>query len=519
MAPANLISMHVAHCRTTALVDTGAVKSVISESFYNRLMRQHRNQVKVIEAVNGSNDLETANGSVLHVSVVIEADVNIGGVVQCNQFVVARNLIHHVIIGMDILRSTKAVVDIKNNLLILFDGLTAVPMTRAGDTVLVKSNRSFLIPAYSESLITVNCVQKLVKGTYVIENDARAPCQSLMVARTLIDSQQKVYPCRVMNTTDRPIKLKSKTIIGSLSAVRIEKMNEVIQPKQSFKKTIAEKRAELEAKSISLTDTALKGSDLDLLIDMLYENIDLFATKLTELPGCDLLKHKIETGDNPPVNKRSYRMSPEDKIEVNKQVDEMLAAGIIIESDTPYSSPIVLVKKKNGEKRFVVDYRALNAQTVLTSWPLPVFEDVVDVLATQKPTLWTALDLKSGYWQAALDPETAHKTGFKTDNQGLCFQRLAMGLSGSCQFFQMLMQKCLKGLTPNTVLVYLDDLLVMGQNPKDMIAKIGQVFDRFRSANLRMHPSKCHWAVDRVQFLGHVLDKEEFMSMKTKSKL
>lgn len=229
------------------------------------------------------------------------------------------------------------------------------------------------------------------------------------------------------------------------------------------------------------------------MINLLHANIDLFATTLADLPGCDLIKHRIETGDNPPVQQRSFRHSPEEQKEISRQCAEMAEAGIIVESDTPYSSPVLLISKKNtSEKRFVVDYRALNAQTAMTSWPLPVFDEILDAVSEQKPTLWSSIDLKSGYWQAELDPETAHKTGFKTSDGNWCFKRLAMGLTGAVQCFQMLMQKCLKGLSPNAVLIYLDDLLVLGKNPDDMITKLGQVFDRFRQAKLRMHPSTCH---------------------------
>ena len=251
----------------------------------------------------------------------------------------------------------------------------------------------------------------------------------------------------------------------------------------------------------------MKGEDLDKLITLLYENIDLFATSLAELPGCDLLKHRIETGDSPPVRQRSYRQSPEEKAEISRQTAEMCKAGIIQESDTPYSSPVLLVRKKSGELRFVVDFRKLNSVTTLTSWPLPVLEDILDVVSEQKPTLWSSVDLRSGYWQAELDPETAHKTGFQTHEGGWCFKRLAMGLCGGVQFFQMLMQKCLKGLTTSTALVYLDDILILAVNPSQMIERLGQVFDRFRQSKLRMHPSKCRWAVEKVSFLGHVLDK------------
>jgi hypothetical protein len=116
------------------------------------------------------------------------------------------------------------------------------------------------------------------------------------------------------------------------------------------------------------------------------------------------------------------------------------------------------------------------------------------------------MDLKSGYWQAFLDPESRKKSAFEHGGQNWQFRRLAFGLCNAVQFFQRLMSKILQGLTTKTLLLYLDDVLVMSKSPDDMIEKLQQVFDRFRAANLRIHPAKCHWSVAKVKFLGHVLD-------------
>jgi len=222
--------------------------------------------------------------------------------------------------------------------------------------------------------------------------------------------------------------------------------------------------------------------------------------------------HRIDTGDSPPIRTRGYRHSPADNQEIARQTREMLEAGIIEESDTAWGSPVILVSKKEvagvSSKRFVVDFRKLNAVSKLTSFPLPTIETVLDTVADQKPLLWTSLDLRSGYWQTCLDPETADRTGFSTQESNFAFKRVPFGLCGAVQFFQNVMMKVLRGLTPSSVLVYLDDILVLGKTPDDMINKLDMVFQRFRAANLRLHPAKCHWCVDRVKFLGHVFDKK-----------
>jgi hypothetical protein len=128
----------------------------------------------------------------------------------------------------------------------------------------------------------------------------------------------------------------------------------------------------------------------------------------------------------------------------------MLSSGIVTEAQSHWCSPVLLVHKKNGERRFCLDLRRLNGVTKLTSYPLPTIEDILDVVAEQRPTLFTSFDLKAGHWQSKLHPDTADRSGFQTDRGSYIFQRLCFGLAGAVQFFQEIMQKVLRGLTPST---------------------------------------------------------------------
>lgn len=490
------------------MIDTGASVSILSERYYKRLLKC-KSKLEVISSNEKLGDLVSANNSSMPIIAKVQADIKLGGISMQGNFSVITNLVHDVLIGTDILSEAQAVIDLRTNSLVLYDGLSVIPMTQTGTHPVVRTTQTVTIPAYSEAIFMVSCRQRPPKGDYIIEGNSMVPCKSLLVARSLVNVDKAAYPCRVINPTERVVKMKPKTVVGTLSSVKVDFLTQAknSQPKRSTK-TIAEKCKELESKSITFEGTALKGKDLEELICLLHENIDLFATSIAELPGCNILKHRIETGDNPPVQQRSFRHSPEERKEISRQCQEMFQAGIIVPSDTPYSSPVLLVTKKSGEKRFCIDYRSLNAQTSMVAWPLPVFEDILDAVSEQQPTLWSSVDLRSGYWQAELDDSTAHKTGFKTHEGNWCFKRLAMGLTGAVQSFQMLMQKVLSGLSPTSVLIYLDDVLVLGKTAADMLFKLKQVFERFRQAKLRMHPAKCHWSVDRVQFLGHVLDKD-----------
>jgi hypothetical protein len=444
----------------------------------------------------------SANSTPMPILGDVEVEIKIGGVIVPTIVSVVEGLFFDLILGMDFFREAHAVVDMRTNMLTLFDGLTAVPMSDTGKHPVVATTMPVVIPPRSEAVLPVMTKTRLPKRDYVIEGDLRTPNRALLVGRALVQGGKQTFPCRVMNLTTEPIKLKQGTPLGVLSEAQAASVTTTRRQQAGPEPSIADMRRALEGKGVSLADTALEGSDLDALIRLLYRNLDIMASSIAEIPGTNLeLKLRIDTGDSPPIRKRAYRHSPADKEEISRQTKEMLEAGIIEESDTPWCSPVLLVTKKDGTKRFTVDYRGVNAVTSLTSWPLPTMEEVLDCVAEQRPQYWSSLDLRSGYWQTELDPATADRTGFQTHEGNYIFRRTPFGLCGAVQFFQMLMQRVLKGLK---VLIYLDDILVMGKDPADMFQKLDEVFERFRENQLRIHPAKCHWAVKRVKFLGHV---------------
>ena len=434
-------------------------------------------------------------------------ELKIGGIAFPFNFLVIEKLGFDCILGMDLFQQASAIIDTKNNVLQLFDGLTSIPMSKTGDHVIVRSIASISILPYSKAIFPVRTKQKTVTGrNYMIEGEAQIPSSSVSVARTLVDASQNRMPCRVMNISSKTVTLRAGTPIGILTPVQIDKSTvSVADKKQSDREvTKNEMLAALETKSISLSDTALQGEDLDNLIRLLYDNLDLFSVGLSDLPGTDILLHRIDTGDSPPVQKKSYRHSPADQAEISRQTTEMLKAGIISPSDTPWSSPVILISKKDNTKRFVVDYRMVNRVTCLTSWPLLTLDEIIDTVSERRRTLWSSLDLRQGFHQICLDSSTAFKTGFCTRDGNVIYNRLPFGLTGSSQFFQMAMMKIFKSMTPSATLIYLDDILLLGQNPEDMLLRIQQAFELLRKANLRLHGGKCHFATAKVRFLGHI---------------
>jgi hypothetical protein len=173
--------------------------------------------------------------------------------------------------------------------------------------------------------------------------------------------------------------------------------------------------------------------------------------------------------------------------DVKETLGDMQRHGVIEESDSTWSSPVVLVRK-NGELRFCVDYRKLNDVTKKDCFPLPQIDDTLDTLAGAK--WFSTLDLKSGYWQVDVHPDDKEKTAFST-GQGLWqFTVMPFGLWNAPATFERLMETVLRGHTYDSCLVYLDDVIVIGRTFQEHILNLRKVFERFREARLKIKPRK-----------------------------
>eukprot|EP00731_Ephydatia_muelleri_P002618 Em0001g2618a len=237
-------------------------------------------------------------------------------------------------------------------------------------------------------------------------------------------------------------------------------------------------------------------------VDLLQSFKDLFKST----PGKTTLTHHLIPTTGSPLKVPPRRVPAEYRAEVEGLLKEMLQEGIIEESSSPWMAPAVYVKKKTGEIRLCVDYRALNKQTTKDAYPLPLPDKVQDRLCGC--TIFSTLDLRSGYWQVPIAPSDVEKTAFcPGPGLGLFhFKRMPFGLTGAPRSFQRLMDKVLRGL--NFVTTYLDDVLVHSKSKDEHIKHLNVVFSRLKNAGLTLRGSKCHIGHDKVYYLGHVFSEQ-----------
>lgn len=242
------------------------------------------------------------------------------------------------------------------------------------------------------------------------------------------------------------------------------------------------------------------------LLEVLRKFRDCIAINLSEMGKTNCTEMQIKLKSDEPVTYNPYRLSEDRRQKVQVMLDELLKHNIIRESNSSFASPVVLVTKPDGSLRMCIDYRGLNRITYKNKFPLPLIDDQIDKL--RRYTIFTSLDLFSGYYQVPMAEESIEKTAFITPDGKFEFLRMSFGLCNAPFVFQQMITNVLKELPSGTAFGYLDDVIIPAHSQEHSLAQLKLVLAVFRKYNLTLQLKKCKFFMEKLNYLGREISAE-----------
>ena len=549
-----VIPAKIAQEQCKVLVDTGASRCCIREDYFNKIPGTSLSLLKGVR-------IRSATGRDLQTLGRAECTFTLGNRDYKMEFIVCRNLRRPAILGLDFLR--------QNRIGTTWTPTGTFALQR-GEEVLVESievcfentnpiitaYRHYTVPARSIMIVTAKANMQLQDQGRVFEVKATP---------SFIDRHPNMITLPVLHKTDQEMRENVPYLLINLSMEdeEIEKgeelaemtvcpyqLNEVeteqtgeeeeinnIEEDKIFEKCdMFDDKIEVEKKFITspaqvesqrkvkLQNAPITDEDRSNFKELCNKYTDIFSKSSEDIGHTPLLKMDIDTGDSPPVCQRPYSLPLKHVEWVTKELEILEKAGVISRSISPWASPIVIVPKKSepGEpprRRMCVDYRVLDsllppvnkahskAKGILSLVPLPKIDEIYAQLKGSK--VYSAIDMRSGYFHLGLSDEAKPKTAFVPGGPHGAkyeFNRCPFGLSQAPAYFQRLVHEVLKGIT--FAFGYLDDILIFSPDNKTHLEHLEIVFQRLREADLKLKASKCNFFKKHIQYLGHLVSGE-----------
>ena len=485
------------------LLDTGAQVSTITESFYRRHASILGNFVDItdilrVSAANGGNipyigyiecDLRALEHTFKDMGFLIVKDPDDNTLKQRKRKVpgvIGSNIFR----GMrDVCSSIKKLPEKWGHILTLYEEMNATEISYKSN-IRIPNDQTVIIPAGTIKMIEAQA-RPAPKGhvldCIVEENTTLTMPNGFQLASAVVSVRQDGrIPVQICNYSNTNIKLKPKTMIGCAMT-----QNDSAHDKETAEVNSQTVCPVTNNDYLGKMDVGSLTSEQQLqLKDVISKYSDTLSKGEDDIGFCNKIEHQIPTADDVPIRVPHRRIPPNQWSEVREYLQNALKMGVIRESSSPYAAPVVIVPKKNGKLRICVDYRGLNAKTRKDAYPLPRIEEALDALNAAK--YFCSLDLAHGYYQLPMAAKDVEKTAFRVGTGGLYeYLRMPFGLTGSPGTFMRLMDKIFGDQNFQTILTYLDDILVFGRTFEETLERLEMVLSGLRENNLKIKPVKC----------------------------
>lgn len=320
-----------------------------------------------------------------------------------------------------------------------------------------------------------------------------SPCNYILH----INGKEKLFHINMLKPYIRREKIMPD--ICAAASLSLLEMNPPLEEEDGVVLEFSNLGGEETYKDVVLCDTLTSNQRGDVL-EVVKEYQDIF----TDNPGTThLAEHHILVTSDDPVHSKPYPVPYAMRGLIEDEITKMLKAKIIEPSESPYASPVVLVPKADGSRRFCIDYRKLNKVTIFDSEPMPCADDIFAKL--QGDLYFTKIDLSKGYWQIPMSKESKPKTSFVTWKGSYQFCKMPFGLVNATATFNRMMRKLLFGMSG--IDSYVDDILIHTSTWDDHMLVLCEILRRLRRAQLTVRPTKCQIGWQSLEFVGHVVGK------------
>ena len=370
------------------------------------------------------------------------------------------------------------------------------------------------------------------RRTYLFEPDPHLYEHgvSAETAITTLDGRNNIK-LLLKNTSLWTVQLPAKTRIGTLTAMsEVTRYDEVVRRRR---KTPPSSPSHTSVGAAATTSTELTPERREQLLplfrqdgwhvsssqhtaaleELLLAHHDLFALSYNDPGEIVDTEHIIDTGEHPPIAQRCRRVADRDMDDLYADLQAKLNAGIIEDSESPWASPVVLVRKKgSGDLRLAVDYGKVNSITNKEDYPIPPCVDILTQAGKTGAQIFSTIDLKAGLHQLKIHEDSKEKTAFITPFGLYQYRRLPLGLCNSPGIFQRITNRLIDPLVrrfgPGKISCHIDDILIAATSEEEHLLLLEALFDRLRIMGFRIHPKKCAFLRTEVRHLGHILTSE-----------
>ena len=523
------LSVSMGGVTVSCLVDTGSMVSTITESLFRQQFETWgQERLKSCHWL----QLRAANGLAIPYVGYLELDVQLCGRVlpACGVLVVkdpSAGVSSQVpgVLGMNIIRRCYGELFGQHGLK-LFDEsvvsgapklvtqalhkcheVSVLASQRAGE-VKVRGNKAYRIPGGMLKIVAATCSEQYAGTTALFEPPESGLPAGLLASPALVPVVRGTAYIPIVNVGSSDVLLYPHALVGTLEAACVVSLPAGVTEEppvvatmfsQSVSMTVQEQIAALEFGHLP---AGAQGE----VRALLNQFSSVFSAHDGDLGCTNLISHEIPLLDDAPVRQRYRRIPPSEYELVKDHISQLLSAQVIRESSSPYASPIVLVKKKDDSLRMCVDYRLLNSKTRKDAFPLPRIDESLDALTGAR--WFSTMDLASGYNQVPVAESDRPKTAFCTPFGLFEWNRMPFGLCNAPSTFQRLMQRIFGDQQCQSLLLYLDDIVVFSSTIDQHLERLGGVLGRLQHEGLKAKLKKCAFFQQKVRYLGHVISDQ-----------